>query len=78
MTAGNGRWSAGSFAQWKQVAQWVISYGCAAFLFIFGALHAQQLGVVILGAMFAAGGALLGVPVILRTTRNGNGTNGHG
>ena len=76
MTAGNGRWSAGSFAQWKGVAQWVISYGCAAFLFVFGALHAQQLGVVILGAMFAAAGALLGVPVFLR--RNGNGTNGHG
>ena len=71
MKAGK-RWTASSVEQWRPVAQFLVAYPTAAFLFVYGALHAQDLGVAILGAMFAAGGALLGIPVIL-LRRNGNG-----
>ena len=67
------RWDPTEFAEWLRLARDILSYLLAAFLILYGTLHAAVLGVTILATLFATAAAFLGTPATLRMDRKASG-----
>ena len=66
-----GKWTPDRVRLWWLLAKEITVAVLGAFLFVFGALHANELGLAILGCVFFFGGVLLGIPVAYLLARNG-------
>lgn len=71
MTDSGPKWTPERISGWKPIAQFVISYGAAVFLIVYGTLNAVELGITLVASMFTLAAGCLGVPHMLRIDQAG-------
>ncbi len=64
------RWTPAQVREWKWIARDVLAYFLAAFLVVYGTLHATRLGVSLVAAFFGTATVFLGLPHVLRIDRD--------